>query len=162
MNTFDKPIFIVYTIDMNKHNGLCLVLVCLLVVSPVAALPLSTQLSFTTDVPQLSQDPNIGFLIEPVTGSSEAYTAEALATPYSPDWINKFVSQDVRFSFVRTFDKELSLFLPQTEFSLGKAIKRQDTISVPFRYGEAMRYGTFVWIEVSEGIYTLVSITLNP
>lgn len=153
---------IVYTIDMNKHNGLGLVLACLLVVSPVVALPLSTQLSFSLDVPILSQDPAIGQLVSPEKGSSEAYTAEALSTPYSPDWVEKFVSQDIQFSFIRTFDKELALLLPQTKFSLGKAIKRQDTVSVPFRYGEKMRYGTFVWIEISEGRYTLVSITLNP
>lgn len=162
MITFDKPMLIVYTIDMNKHKGLCLLLVCLLVVSPVVALPLSTQLSFTHEPPQLSQDPHIGQLVEPKKGSSEAYTAEALSTPYSPDWVKKFVSQDVQFSFIRTFDKELAFLLPQTKFSLGKAIKRQDTISVPFRYGEDMRYGTFVWIEISQGIYTLISITLNP
>ncbi|MGB4406567.1 MAG: hypothetical protein WBI82_06890 [Sphaerochaeta sp.] len=147
---------------MNKHNGLCLVLVCLLMISPVAALPLSTQLSFTSYDPQLGQDLAIGQLVQPESGSSEAYTAQALATPYSLDWVEKYVSQDVRFSFVRTFDKELSLLLPQTRFFLGKAIKGQDSISVPFRYGEEMRYGTFVWVEISQGVYTLVSITLNP
>ena len=153
---------IVYTIDMNKHLALCLVFACMLVISPVAALPVSAQLSFSLNVPLLSQDPSIGQLVEPKKGSSEAYTAEALSTPYSPDWVEKFVSKDVQFSFIRTFDKELALLLPQTMFSLGKAIKRQDTVSVPFRYGEEMRYGTFVWIEISEGRYTLVSITLNP
>ena len=147
---------------MNKHNGLCLVLVCLLMISPVTALPLSTQLSFTSDEPQLGQDIAIGQLIQPEPLSSEAYTAQALATPYSLDWVEKYVSQDVRFAFVRTFDKELSLLLPQTRFSLGKAIKGRDSISVPFRYGEEMRYGTFVWVEISQGVYTLVSITLNP
>lgn len=162
MITFDKPMSIVYIIDMKTHNGFGLFLAFLLVMSPVVALPLSTQLSFTVDGPQLSQDPHIGQLVQPTKGSSEAYTAEALSTPYSPDWIKRFVSQDVQFSFIRTFDKDLSLLLPQTKFSLGKAVKRQDTISVPFRYGQEMRYGTFVWIEISEGIYTLVSITLNP
>lgn len=162
MIIFDKSMSIVYTIDMNKHLGLCLVLVSLVVALPIAALPLSTQLSYTADGPFLSQDPSIGQLIQPEPFSSEAYTAEALSTPYSPEWVATFVSPDVRFSFIRTFDKELALLLPQTTFSLGKAIKRQDTVSVPFRYGDEMRYGTFVWIEVSQGTYTLVSITLNP
>ena len=160
--SFDKLGFIVYTIDMNKHKGLSIVLACLLVVSPATALPLSTQLAFTSDGPLLGQDPAIGQLVQPESGSSEAYTAEALATPYSLDWVEKYVSQDVRYSFIRAFDTELSHLLPQTTFSLGKAIKGQDSISVPFRYGEQMRYGTFVWIEISQGIYTLVSITLNP
>ncbi len=141
---------------------LWLLLACLLVGTPVAALPLSTQLSITTEDPMLSQDPVIGQLVQPQDLSSEAYTAEALSEPYSPDWVEKYVSPDVRFSFVRTFDKDLALLLPQTTFSLGKAIKRQDTISVPFRYGDQMRYGTFVWIEISQGLYTLVAITLNP
>lgn len=154
--------FIVYTIDMNKHIALCIALACLLVGTPVVALPLATQLSFALDVPLLAQDPAIGQLVQPQEGSSEAYTAEALSTPYSPDWVAKYVSQDIKFSFIRTFDKELALLLPQKKFALGKAIKRQDSISVPFRYGEEMRYGTFVWIEISEGRYTLVSITLNP
>jgi len=162
MNKFDKSIFIVYKIDMNKHIVLCLVLACMLVVSPVAALPLSTQLSFSLEVPLLSQDAEIGQLIQPEQGTTEAYTAEALSTPYSAEWVEKFVSKDVRFSFIRTFDKELALLLPQKIFSLGKAIKREDTISVPFRYGEEMRYGTFVWVEISQGRYTLISITLNP
>ncbi|MBI9094659.1 MAG: hypothetical protein JEY71_07240 [Sphaerochaeta sp.] len=147
---------------MNKHTGLCLVLVCLLMISPVAALPLSTQLSFTSEDPQLGQDLAIGQLVQPEPLSSEAYTAQALTTPYSLDWVEKYVSLDVRFSFVRTFDKELSLLLPQARFFLGKAIKGQDTISVPFRYGEELRYGTFVWVEISQGVYTLISITLNP
>lgn len=159
---FDKQVCIVYIIDMKKHIVLCIGLACLLGGSPVAALPLSTQLSFALDVPLLAQDPSIGQLVQPEKGSSEAYTAEALSTPYSPDWVAKFVSQDVQYSFIRAFDKELALLLPQKKFSLGKAIKRQDSISVPFRYGEQMRYGTFVWIEISEGRYTLVSITLNP
>jgi|GEM_PF-4641636 len=162
MNTFDKSICIVYTIDMNKLIVVCLLLACTLVAAPVAALPLSTQLSFSLDVPMLAQDPSIGQLVQPEEGTSEAYTAEALSTPYSPEWVANFVSKDVQFSFIRTFDTELALLLPQTKVSLGKAIRRQDNVSVPFRYGEQMRYGTFVWIEVSEGRYTLVSITLNP
>ena len=147
---------------MNKPLGLCLAFVLLLFVGQVAALPLTTQLSFTIEGPLFAQDPAIGQLVSPEMLSSEAYTAEALSTPYSPEWIEKYVSEDVRFSFIRTFDTELARLLPQTMFSLGKAIKRQDTLSVPFRYGEEMRYGTFVWIEVSQGTYTLVSITLNP
>lgn len=147
---------------MNKILRLSLVLSCLLVAAPAVALPLSTQLSFTFEEPLLSQDSQIGQLIEPEKGSSEAYTAAALGEPYSPQWIERYVSEDIRFSFVRTFDKDLSFLLPQTRFSLGKAVRSQESLSVPFRYGEEMRYGTFVWIEVSEGIYTLVSITLNP
>ena len=153
---------IVYTIDMNIHTRLCLVLACLLVGAPVFALPLSTQLSFTFDEPLLGQDPHIGQLVQAGEGSPEAYTAKALTTPYSLDWVERFVSKDVRFSFVRSFDQELSLLLPQRLFSLGKAIRGQDTITVPFRYGQEMRYGTFVWVEISEGTYTLISITLNP
>ena len=162
LNTFDKSMLIVYTIDMNKHMILRFVLACILVISPVAALPLSARLSFSLDVPLLGQDPFIGQLVEPEKGSSEAYTADALSTPYSPEWVEKFVSKDVQFSFIHSFDKELAHLLPQKMFSLGKAVKNQNTVSVPFRYGEEMRYGTFVWIEISEGRYTLVSITLNP
>lgn len=159
---FDKQVSIDYTIGMNTRTRLCLILSCLVVGTPVVALPLSTQLSFTSEAPQLAQDARIGVLVQPESGSSEAYTAEALTKPYSLDWVEKYVSPDVRFSFVRSFDKELALLLPQTLFSLGKAIKGEDTISVPFRYGKEMRYGTFVWVEISEGTYTLVSITLNP
>ncbi len=147
---------------MNKHLFLWLLLACLLGGPPIVALPLSTQLSITTEGPMLGQDPVIGQLVQPQDLSSEAYTEKALSEPYSPEWVEKYVSADVRFSFVRTFDKELALLLPQTTFSLGKAIKRQDTISVPFRYGNQMRYGTFVWVEISQGVYTLVAITLNP
>ncbi len=159
---FDKSRLIVYKIDMNTHTRLCLVLFCLLVAVPITALPLSTQLAFSYEEPLLSQDLQIGQLAEPKEGSSEAYTAKALSEPYTLEWVDTYVSEDVRFSFVRTFDRDLSLLLPQTKFSLGKAVRREESIAVPFRYGEEMRYGTFVWIEVSEGLYTLVSITLNP
>ncbi len=147
---------------MNTRLRLCLVLIWLLVALPLAALPLSSELSFTLDTPLLGQDVQIGEVLEPEKGSSEAYTAEALGVPYSPEWVSRYVSDDVRFSFIRTFDKDLSLLLPQTRFYVGKAVRREETLSVPFRYGEQMRSGTFVWIEVSEGLYTLVSITLNP
>lgn len=159
---FDKPSPIVYKIDMNTPTRSCLVLWLLLVAVPAAALPLSTRLAFAYEVPLLSQDLQIGQLVEPKAGSSEAYTAKALSEPYTLEWVETYVAEDVRFSFVRTFDRELSLLLPQTKFSLGKAVRREESIAVPFRYAEDMRYGTFVWIEVSEGLYTLVSISLNP
>ena len=162
MNRFDKPRCIVYILDMNKRTSLCLLLTFLLVSAPVGALPLATQLSFSKDSPYLGLDPKIGQLIQPVEGSSEAYTAKALAEPYSLDWVEKYVAEDVRFSFVRTFDQVLANLLPQTTWALGKAVRSQEGVAVPFRYGEELRYGTFVWIEVAEGAYALVSITLNP
>ena len=161
MNRFDKPRCIVYILGMNKRTSLFLLFAFLLVSAPVGALPLATQLSFSKDSPYWS-GPKIGQLIQPVEGSSEAYTAKALAEPYSLDWVEKYVAEGVRFSFVRTFDQVLANLLPQTILALGKAVRSQEGVAVPFRYGEEMRYGTFVWIEVAEGAYALVSITLNP
>ena len=153
---------IVYILGMNIHARLCLVLSCLLVGATLAAVPLATRLSFTLTPPLLSQDTLIGQLVEPEQGSVEAYTAQALQESYDLAWIERYVSKDVRPSFVRSFDQELSSLLPQTMLTFGKAVRRQESLSVPFRYGQEMKSGTFVWIEESEGVYTLLSLSLNP
>lgn len=127
---------------------------------PLSALPLGTQLSFTYGTPTLAKDPSIGLLIEPEEGSVEALSSQAISMAYSKEWIERFVSEDLRFAFTRTYDQVLAKLLPQSSISVGKAIRGNDMIEVPLRFGPDMKYGSFVWIEVSEGVYTLVSITL--
>ncbi|MDY0290290.1 MAG: hypothetical protein RBR15_15795 [Sphaerochaeta sp.] len=147
---------------MNIHARLSLVLSCLLFGATLAAVPLATQLSFAHIPPLLAQDSLTGQLVEPEEGSVEAFTAQALGEPYTLAWVERYVPEDVRYSFVRTFDQDLSLLLPQTMLTFGKAVHRQESLSVPFRYGKEMRSGTFVWIEMEPGEYTLLSISLNP
>jgi len=162
---FDKPRFFLYTIDM-KRRTLCIVLFITMLSMPLFALPVSSELALGFHGASLPVDEKIGQLVEANVGSVEDLTIEALSTPYSLEWVEKYVPKDIQFGFVHTFDAVLSSLLPQRAVSTAKAIKSQEMQQVSFRFRVeetgALHYGTFVWIELEEGVYNLISITLEP
>lgn len=127
----------------------------------LGAIPLSTHLSRTSKQLLMGKDARIGQLIEPMADSLEAYTVKALGTAYSLAWVETYVAQDMQYALVRTFDQELSAILPQHNVLVGRATKHGDTFVVPFRYGSQPSYGSFVWVELPNGGYSLVSLSLE-
>ena len=162
---FDKSVFFVYTLPMKRRTVWFILLGCLYL-GNLSALPVSSELALGFHAPFLPYDTKIGQLVCTEEGSVEAKTIEALSSPYSLQWVETYVPKDLQFGFVHSFDAILSSLLPQKAISTAKAVNFQELQEVAFRFKVeetgALQYGTFVWIELEEGVYNLVSISLEP
>ncbi|WP_320130138.1 hypothetical protein [uncultured Sphaerochaeta sp.] len=148
--------------DIRRFIAVCM---CIFSVSLVSGAPLGTRLSVTYGNPLFPADPVIGQLVSQKNGQVETLTAQALSENWSVDWLERYVSKDMRYGFSKSFNDILASLLPQKGFVLSAAKKEEDIISVPIRLSNTddleITYVTFVWEVVKDGGYQLVSLSLD-
>lgn len=105
---------------------------------------------------------DIGQVVEGESGTIESYAKEALTTPYTPEWVERYIPPSLVQGFVHTYDATLASLLPVSTIQMGRAIHRTHLWEVPFAIIEpAYRWGSMVWMDQSDGRWALLSISIS-